>query len=94
MNLYHLEKKNEVCTATPESMTILYGSSVRHCLELEDDFTEKEWTIFTKRYENGYDLQGDDRYNLWLSQYHSQSLQSKSRVCYTNSESACEVSAD
>ncbi|XP_019861816.1 PREDICTED: uncharacterized protein LOC109590340 isoform X7 [Amphimedon queenslandica] len=68
-------QKNEVYTETPESMSILYASSMRHSLELEDDFTEKEWTIFTKRYENGYDLQGDDRYNLWLSQYHSQSLQ-------------------
>ena len=78
LNLYHLGKKNEVYPATSESLSVLYGSCLRHSSVLKDDFTEKEWTIFTRRYENGYDLQGDDRYNPWLSQYHPQSLQSKS----------------
>ena len=33
------------------------------------DFSEKEMNLFTKRYEEGYDLL-DERYNLWLQKYH------------------------
>jgi hypothetical protein len=30
------------------------------------EFTEDELSLFERRYENGYDLKGDSRYNLWL----------------------------
>ena len=33
-------------------------------------FTEDELKKFNKRYENGYDLQHDERYNLWVKLYH------------------------
>ena len=33
-------------------------------------FTEEEETKFTRRYENGYDLVCDPRYNQWLSIHH------------------------
>jgi hypothetical protein len=28
----------------------------------------EELALFARRFENGYDLQHDERYNLWLSQ--------------------------
>lgn len=34
--------------------------------EMELTFTQEELTLFTKRFEEGYDLKQDDRYNLWL----------------------------
>ena len=33
-------------------------------------FTEEELTKFACRYEEGYDLECDSRYNLWLETYH------------------------
>ena len=33
-----------------------------NCLE----FTKDELSLFERRYENGYDLKDDNRYNLWL----------------------------
>jgi len=38
-----------------------------------EGFTEEETSLFEKRFENGYDLTHDSRYNLWLSQYHPES---------------------
>ncbi len=35
---------------------------------LELVFTAKELELFSKRFENGYDLTHDDRYNLWLKE--------------------------
>ena len=32
----------------------------------EDDFTEEERIRFRRRYEEGYDIKTDNRYNLWL----------------------------
>ena len=43
------------------------------------DFTDEEISLFERRFENGYDLTGDKRYNLWLSRYHPES----SRNCHT-----------
>jgi hypothetical protein len=37
------------------------------------DFTDEEISLFERRFENGYDLTGDKRYNLWLSRYHPES---------------------
>lgn len=37
------------------------------------NFTEQEMKKFTTRYENGYDLKSDERYNLWLKVYHPES---------------------
>ena len=33
-------------------------------------FSEEEISLFSRRYEEGYDLTHDQRYNLWLKQYH------------------------
>ena len=33
-------------------------------------FSEKEMIKFTTRYENGYDILTDTRYNEWLATYH------------------------
>ncbi len=40
-----------------------------------EDFTEKELTLFERRYENQYDLTNDQRYNLWLATVHPDSAQ-------------------
>ena len=34
-------------------------------------FTVEEMKKFEKRYENGYDIRSDSRYNLWLNVFHS-----------------------
>lgn len=31
-------------------------------------FSSEELSLFARRFDNGYDLQQDERYNLWLSQ--------------------------
>ena len=33
-------------------------------------FSDEEEARFARRYENGYDLKHDKRYNLWLAQHH------------------------
>lgn len=33
---------------------------------VESTFTEQEIKLFKRRFENGYDLKSDRRYNLWL----------------------------
>ena len=33
-------------------------------------FSEEELVIFCTRYENGYDISTDDRYNQWIAIYH------------------------
>ena len=35
------------------------------------DFTPEEMALFEKRYNEGYDLTSESRYNLWLEMYHS-----------------------
>ena len=37
------------------------------------DFTDEETELFQRRFENGYDLKIDDRYNLWVTRYHPES---------------------
>ena len=34
------------------------------------EFSVEEFSLFTKRFDNGYDLKTDERYNLWLSIAH------------------------
>jgi hypothetical protein len=36
-----------------------------------DDFSEEEIKLFTKRYQNNYDLKHDERYNLWIKLFHN-----------------------
>lgn len=36
----------------------------------EFQFTEEEQRLFENRFENGYDLQTDERYNAWLKVHH------------------------
>ena len=38
---------------------------------LEKEFTEAEEILFQKRFEEGYDLTNDDRYNTWLKLQHT-----------------------
>ena len=37
------------------------------------DFTDEEIGLFERRFENGYDLTDNKRYNLWLTRYHPES---------------------
>ena len=36
-------------------------------MNLEAEFSVDELACFERRYENGYDLTHDERYNLWLA---------------------------
>ena len=36
-------------------------------------FSSEELKKFEKRFDNGYDLQHDERYNLWLKHFHGSS---------------------
>ena len=36
-----------------------------------------EHNLFAKRFANGYDLKGDECYNLWVSAYHPEENTSK-----------------
>ena len=36
-------------------------------------FSSEELKKFEKRFDNGYDLQHDERYNLWLKRFHGSS---------------------
>ena len=45
----------------------------------ETQFTEDEIARFTLRYEEGYDIASDDRYNTWLAQYDSAAPSNSSR---------------
>ena len=38
---------------------------------ISEPYTEKKLELFQKRYENGYDLLHDDRYNAWVHEMHS-----------------------
>ena len=38
-------------------------------------FTSEEQECFQRRYEEGYDLTDDERYNLWIKAYHPEGLQ-------------------
>ena len=41
------------------------------CITFEDDsFSPEEIHIFNRRYENGYDLTHNCRYNRWLQEFH------------------------
>ena len=37
---------------------------------ITDSYTESELALFQTRYENGYDLLHDDRYNTWVQEAH------------------------
>ena len=41
------------------------------------DFFVTEHNLFAKRFANGYDLKGDERYNLWVSVYYPEENSSK-----------------
>ena len=40
-------------------------------LSTGETFTMAELALFKRRYENGYDLKTDSRYNQWLSKFHT-----------------------
>ena len=39
-------------------------------MALLGEFSEAELRRFLIRYENGYDIKSDERYNAWLKRYH------------------------
>ena len=39
-------------------------------MTLLGEFSEAELKRFSIRYENGYDIKSDERYNAWLRRYH------------------------
>ena len=53
--------------------------------DLDVSFTDEEVTLFQTRYENGYDIAGDDRYTQWLSMYHPGAVQSIQPLSYASS---------
>ena len=36
----------------------------------EQDFSEQEQILFERRFEEGFDIKNDERYNTWLAQFH------------------------
>ena len=48
------------------------------------DFTESEDRLFKERFENGYDLTSDSRYNAWVELNHPQSAVLSKRQVDTN----------
>ena len=51
--------------------------------ENDHTFSHQEHTKFTKRYENGYDIKTDQRYNKWLEIYHPTDSQCIHGNCLT-----------
>ena len=58
------------------------------CLDSSDEidytFSHEEHTKFTKRYDNGYDITTDRRYNKWVEIYHPTEVQSANGNCLAN----------
>jgi len=48
----------------------IYGNPCIYYFTAEENFSAAELQKFSKRYENGYDLLIDTRYNLWLELHH------------------------
>ena len=56
----------------------LYSPAGKRTKEVsQDDFTMEEIELFQIRYENGYDISTDSRYNDWLAKYHPESERMK-----------------
>ena len=56
----------------------LYSPAGKRTKEVsQDDFTMEEIELFQTRYENGYDISTDSRYNDWLAKYHPESERMK-----------------
>ena len=51
----------------------MYSPLTRRTTKPADEFTEEEVSLFEIRYENGYDMRDDARYNHWLSKFHPES---------------------
>lgn len=45
------------------------------------EFSEKELKRFSIRYESGYDIKSDKRYNAWLRRYHPKEKLTKEGTC-------------
>ena len=52
-------------------------------------FSVEELVMFNTRYENGYDLSTDSRYNEWLAQYHPQNGNEYSVLCTLQTVCVC-----
>ncbi len=45
-------------------------------------FSESELAKFSTRYENGYDITTDERYNVWLEMFHSAEVRTAPRSSF------------
>ena len=55
----NIEAKKQRQTSNPTQRKAQKGDAQSH-------FTEDEVKLFERRFENGYDLKNDERYNAWL----------------------------
>jgi len=46
----------------------------------EQDFSEQEQILFERRFEEGFDITSDERYNTWLAQFHPDYARGKTSV--------------
>ena len=62
-----------------------------YCYTVQDVsmFSEEEIKKFQKRLENGYDLQQDPKYNLWLSSQTESHDTPISKTCETDKSKKC-----
>ena len=49
-------------------------------MALLGEFSEAELKRFSIRYENGYDIKSDERYNAWLRRYHQMEKPTKKGI--------------
>ena len=52
------------------SYVMLPAAALLISMTLLGEFSEAELKRFSIRYENGYDIKSDERYNAWLRRYH------------------------
>ena len=62
---------NDLSQETGRSFIPMFSPILRRTCTAE--FTEEEIALFETRYENGYDVTEDARYNKWLSKFHPES---------------------
>ena len=62
-----------LCSASPAPKCTEKHAQGRMRDKSATKFTEEEITLFEKRFENGYNLTIDARYNTWLREFHQES---------------------
>ena len=59
------------------SYVMLPAAALLISMTLLGEFSEAELKRFSIRYENGYNIKSDERYNAWLRRYHPTEKQTK-----------------